>query len=80
MNRQEENRPYNEQVARGEAGGIISEYIVEEKDTLQDIANRYGVGMEEIKAANPELNDADLLKPGCHIKIPRPMGEEGGRH
>ena len=84
MNRNEENKPYNEQVSSGEAGGIISEYIVEEKDTLPEIARRYGVSIEEILAANPGMNEpSDMVKPGLHIMIPRHLdegGEERGRH
>lgn len=67
------NAPYNEQVAAGTAGGIVSEYIVEEKDTLADIARNYGVSVNEIIAANQELikTPADLVQPGQRIKIPR---------
>lgn len=84
MNRNEDNKPYNEQVARGEAGGIISEYIVEEKDTLPEIARKYGVSIEEILAANPGMNEpSDMIKPGLHILIPKRMDDdscERGRH
>jgi LysM repeat protein len=68
-------KPYNEQVAEGTAGGIVSEYIVEEKDTLPDIARRYGVSIEEIMAANREIikEPADLAKPGLRIMIPKKM-------
>jgi hypothetical protein len=53
-------------------GNIISEYIVEEKDTLDDIANRYGVSIEEIMAANSETvhDPVDLTRPGQRIMIP----------
>jgi len=77
----EENRnrnnaaPYNEQVAAGTAGGIVTEYIVEEKDTLPDIAKRYGVSIEQIIAANPETlkEPSDLTRPGLRIMIPKKM-------
>ena len=67
------NAPYNEQVAAGTAGGIITEYIVEEKDTLQDIARKYGVSIEEIIAANREIiqEPSDMVQPGLHIMIPK---------
>jgi nucleoid-associated protein YgaU len=67
--------PYNEQVNSGQAGGIITEYIVEEKDTLADIANRYGVSIDEIMAANSETihQPSDLIQPGLKIMIPKPL-------
>ena len=66
--------PYNEQVTEGKAGGIVGEYIVEEKDTVNDIARKYGLTIEEILAANPGMNEpADLVKPGMKIKIPKKM-------
>jgi LysM repeat protein len=74
-NREDNNiPPYNEQVNEGKAGGIISEYIVEEKDTIRDIAMKYGVSIEEILAANPGINEpADMVRPGMKIKIPKKM-------
>ena len=64
--------PYNEQVNEGKAGGIVGEYIVEEKDTINDIARKYGMSIEQILAANPGLDEpADLVKPGMKIKIPK---------
>lgn len=71
------NAPYNEQVAAGQAGGIITEYIVEEKDTLPDIARRYGVSIEEIVAANPGIDEpADMARPGLRIMIPKKLDSE----
>ena len=68
------NIPYNEQVNNGSAGGVITEYIVEEKDTVRDIARKYGLSIEEILAANPGMNEpADLIQPGAKIKIPKKM-------
>lgn len=67
------NAPYNEQVAAGSAGGIITEYIVEEKDTLPDIARRYGVSIEEIMVANNIKDASELAKPGLRIMIPKKM-------
>ena len=70
-----EGMPYNEKVAAGKAGGVIAEYIVEEKDTLPDIARRYGVSIEEIMEANRETlkEPADFARPGLRIWIPRKM-------
>ena len=65
--------PYHEQVAAGRAGGIVAEYIVEEKDTLPDIARKYGISIQEIIAANQEIlkEPSDMVHPGLRIKIPR---------
>jgi hypothetical protein len=70
---EQSQKPYNEQVASGEAGGIVDEYIVEEKDTLDDICKLYGVSIDEIMAANQETvhDRSDLLVPGNRIMIPR---------
>ena len=70
-----ENAPYNEQVAAGTAGGIVTEYIVEEKDTLKDISKKYGVSIEEIIAANGDAiqSPSDMVQPGLHIMIPKKM-------
>ena len=75
-----EERPTNNSPQQNEpvrTGGIINEYIVEEKDTLPDIANRYGVSIEEIMAANSEFvhNPADLTRPGQRIMIPSKLRE-----
>ncbi|HEX2606524.1 MAG TPA: LysM domain-containing protein [Flavisolibacter sp.] len=69
----DQSTPYNEQVANGTAGGIITEYIVEEKDTLPDIARRYGVSIEEIMAANQEFvkQPSDMVEPGLRLMIPK---------
>jgi LysM repeat protein len=74
-NQDRENKPpYNEQVAAGTAGGVVNEYIVEEKDTISDIARKYGLTLEEIMAANPGMDEpADMVKPGLKIKIPKKM-------
>jgi LysM repeat protein len=70
-----EQAPYNEQVAAGTAGGIVTEYIVEEKDTLRDISKKYGVSIEEIIAANGDTiqSPSDMIQPGRHIMIPKRM-------
>ena len=52
--------------------GIITEYTIEEKDTLPDIAQRFGLSIEEIMAANKEVmqTETDLVQPGQRINIP----------
>lgn len=39
-------------------------------DSLWKIANQYQVGLSEIKAANPQIKNYDLIYPGQIIQIP----------
>lgn len=57
--------------------GIITEYVIEEKDTLPDIAQRFGLSIEEIMAANKEViqTETDLVQPGQRINIPNKIRE-----
>jgi len=52
-----------------------AQYIVQEGDTLENIAQRLGVSVESILAANPELSAGQQLKPGQVIVIPMPKGQ-----
>ena len=63
---------YNRQMAEGRVGGIVDEYTIEERDTLQSIADKYGVSLEEIVEANRDTirNPSDMIHPGLRIKIP----------
>lgn len=63
---------YNRQMAEGRVGGIVDEYTIEERDTLQGIADKYGVSLDEIVEANRDtIHDAsDMIQPGLKIKIP----------
>ena len=47
-------------------------YEVQDGDTLWDIAEKFGISLEVLLAANPELNAAALLYPGDEITIPSP--------
>lgn len=47
-------------------------YTVEPGDTLLSIAQEYGVTVEAIIEANPDLEDPDLLQIDQQLKIPRP--------
>jgi LysM repeat protein len=71
----DKDHEYSKQVQSGEVGGIISEYIVEEKDTLADIAERYNISIDEIVAANRDILDdsSGLMKPGVRIMIPKKL-------
>lgn len=71
-NSQINKAPDSASINKDEAGGIISEYIVEEKDKVSDIAKKYGLSIDEILAANPGLSEpADMIRPGMKICIPR---------
>ena len=45
-------------------------YTVKEKDTLSKIATRFGVPLQAILDANPEIKDADKISVGQEIVIP----------
>ena len=47
-------------------------YRVKSGDTLGKIAQRFGVTVADILAANPEITDPDQIVPGQVIVIPRP--------
>lgn len=49
-------------------GGLTRE-IAARRDTLSDIARRHGLGLEEIKLANPQV-PAWLPRPGAEITLP----------
>lgn len=55
------------------AGHIMSSYVVEEKDTLPDIARKFGLSVEELLAANRDhIPDASsLVQTGTRIMIPK---------
>ena len=55
-------------------------YVVVDGDNLSKIAKRfYGDAKQwrKIHAANPEIKNPDLIRPGQRLKIPGPT--EGGR-
>ena len=45
-------------------------YTVKKGDSLWKIAVRYGIGLSEIKSANPQISNYDLIYPGQIIKVP----------
>jgi LysM repeat protein len=47
-------------------------YTVQPGDTFGDIANRYGMSINDLSNANPYIGDQDLLYPGQIINIPAP--------
>lgn len=63
---------YNEG-APNSSGHIMSSYVVEEKDTLPDIARKFGLSVEQLLAANRDhIQDASsLVQTGTRIMIPK---------
>ena len=51
------------------------DYVIQKGDTLIDIAQAYGITVEEIKRYNPGLIDMYLL-PGAALKIHLPIGQQ----
>ena len=45
-------------------------YTVKKGDSLWKIAVRYEIGLGEIKSANPQISNYDLIYPGQIIKVP----------
>lgn len=66
------NPAYNEGAPRT-GGNIMSSYVVEEKDTLPDIARKFNLSVEELLAANKDhIADASsLIQTGTKIMIPK---------
>lgn len=45
-------------------------HVVQKGDTLWKLAEHYGVDFEELKKANTQLTNPDMIMPGMKIKIP----------
>ena len=52
------------------AQAATATHTVAPGDSLWKIANRYQVGLQEIKDANPQIQNYDLIYPGDRIYIP----------
>ena len=52
-------------------------YVIKEKDTLSKVANRFGIGLDELLAANPDIKNPDKISVGQSIIIPLPGGSDG---
>ncbi|RUQ27771.1 SafA/ExsA family spore coat assembly protein [Peribacillus cavernae] len=57
-------------------GGIYSVkiHIVQKGDTLWKLSKKYGVSFEELKQANSQLSNPDMIMPGMKLKIPGSSG------
>ena len=56
------------EAASGGSGGVLS-HTVEQGDTLWAISARYGVGMTELLARNPQIRDPNLILPGEKVTV-----------
>ena len=45
-------------------------HVVQEGETLAGIARLYGLSLEALLEANPQLTDPDLLRPGQALRLP----------
>lgn len=50
--------------------GQTFEYIVKQGDTLYTIGQRYGVSLNQMKAANTQLPDPNNIRPGMVVNVP----------
>lgn len=46
-------------------------HSVREGESLERIAHRYGLGTDQLRKANPQLKDADMLHPGDKLNVPK---------
>ena len=50
--------------------------MIKEKDTLSKVAKRFGITLDELLAANPDIKNPDKISIGQQIIIPLPA-EDG---
>ncbi len=55
-------------IAARETGGTV--YVVKSGDTLSGIAAKYGVELDALIAANPQIKNPDLIYVGDKVTIP----------
>ena len=46
-------------------------HSVRDGESLERIAHRYGLGTDQLRKANPQLKNADMLHPGDKLNIPK---------
>lgn len=54
------------------SGGTV--YTVQKGDNLSVIAQKYGVSLAALEAANPQITNPNLIYPGQHVSIPTGTG------
>jgi len=54
-------------------------YTIKSGDTLSAIAKSMGVRLSEIKAANPQIEDLNKIRPGQKIKVPKASIKGSGK-
>ena len=52
------------------ASQTASNYVVKKGDTLWAIANRFDVTLSSLVAANPQIKNPNLIRPGDEVNIP----------
>jgi len=55
-----------------------NDYTIQSGDTLSGIAARYGVSVQDLLAANPQISNPDLIYSGQSLAIPSGGGNAGG--
>jgi|SRR6185436_15540741 len=63
--------PYQREQERA----MAFKYTVQKGDTLSEIAERFGVALKTLEAANPQIKNPDLIFPGQVIIVPTPQFE-----
>ena len=51
-------------------------YVIKQKDTLSKVATRFGITLEDLLAANPDIKNPDKISIGQQIIIPLPSVDE----
>ncbi|ENH96584.1 hypothetical protein J416_09981 [Gracilibacillus halophilus YIM-C55.5] len=51
-------------------------HIVQQDETLWKIAQKYGVHVDDLIAANPQISNPDMIMPGMKIKVPTSTNKE----
>ena len=54
-----------------------STYVIKAGDTLSNIATEHGLTLDQLLAANPDINDPNKIAEGQQIIIPTPTPEPG---